>query len=253
MLAAVLVCVSLSAAAEVASGPALALYQQGDYAAAVKAGIAQNDENGFAVAARAELAAENLGDKPCLPCLMRAEGYARRAIAAGGKLPESHVYLAAALGHEARVKGLLHAGLANYAEQSKDAIDAALRIQPNFSWALAALGGWHIEVVRSGGSWLGELFYDASFDKGLAYFERAVAGEPRNPVIHFQFALALASYDLDEQRGRVMKELTQAANGAAVSAYDTAIKQRATRLLALLVKNDDAAVLALVRKYQGYP
>ena len=192
-------------------------------------------------------------DAPCLACLKRAEIYARRAIAAGGKLPESYVYLAAALGHEARIVGMIGARLANYPEQTKDALDTAYRIRPNFGWTLAALGGWNIEVTRSGGRWLADAIYDASFGKGVGYFQRAIAADPGNLAIRFQFALALASYDLDAERGTVARELAAAANGTPASAYDAAIKQRAQKLADLLAKGDDDAVLALVRKYQGYP
>lgn len=245
--------VCTSAAAQTASGPALAFYKSGNYQAAIKAGLAENNENGFALAARAALAEETLGDKPCMECLKRAEGYARRAIAAGGRMPESYVYLAAALGHQSRIIGTIRAGMSDYGEQSKDALNKALRINPNFSWALAAMGGWNIEVVRVGGSWLGDMFYDATFDKGAALFRRGIAAEPTNLVIHFQFALAVAAYDLDGQRALVAAELTAAANGTPSSAYDAAMKLRAAKLRDLLARNADEQVLALVRKYQGYP
>jgi len=239
--------------AQSASGPALELYRAGDYQAAIRAGLAENNENGFDVAARAALAEETLRDSPCLRCLKLAETYARRAIAAGGKMPESYVYLAAALGHEARIVGPIRARLANYPEDAKDALDTAQRVRPNFSWTLAALGGWNIEVVRTGGALLGDLLYDAGFERGVAYFKRAVAAEPSNLVIHFQFALALTAYDLDAQRSIVASELAAAASGTPSSAYDAAIKQRAGTLKEILAKGDDDGVLALVHKYQGYP
>jgi hypothetical protein len=115
------------------------------------------------------------------------------------------------------------------------------------------MGSWNIEVVRVGGSWMGDLFYDASVENGIGLFRRAIAAEPTNLVIHFQFALALAAYDLDGQRALVVSELAAAANGTPSSTYDAAIKQRAVRLKDVLARRDDDATLALVRKYQGYP
>jgi hypothetical protein len=97
------------------------------------------------------------------------------------------------------------------------------------------------------------MFYDASFDKGVGFFRRAVAAEPANLVIRFQFAISVASYDLDGQRALVTSELTAAANGTPASAYDAVIKQRAARLKDLVTKRDDDAAIALVRRYQGYP
>jgi hypothetical protein len=253
LLAFLLALVCIPAVAQTASGPALALYKAGDYQGAARAGLAENNENGFAIAARATLAEANLRDTPCLECLKQAEDYARRAIAAGGKMPESYVYLAAALGHQSRIIGIVRSRLANYGDQSRTALETALRLRPNFSWALAAMGSWNIEVVRIGGGWLGNIFYEASFDQGVRLFRRGIAAEPANLVIHFQFALALAAYDLDGQRALVRSELAAAAGGTPSSAYDGVIKQRAARLTDVLARGDDDAVLTLVRKYQGYP
>lgn len=250
-LAFVFALVAASAVAQ-ATDP-FALYKAGDYQGAIRAGLAQNDEAGFGIAARAALAEETLGVSPCLACLKRAEDYARKAIAAGGKIPESYVYLAAALGYQARVMGTLSAGFRGLASEARDTLEKALRVKAEFSWALAALGSWNIEVVHTGGRVLGGLMFDASFDKGLAYFRRAVAADPANLVIHFQFALALASYDLDEQRTAVARELDAAAKGTPTSAYDTEIKRRAATLSSLLAKHEDETVLQLVHKYQGYP
>jgi hypothetical protein len=253
VLAFVAALICTPAFAQSASGPALALYKAGNYEAAVRAGLAENSENGFTIAARATLADANLRDTPCLECLQRAEGYARRAIALGGRMPESYVYLAAALGHQSRIIGIIRARFANYGDQSREALETALRVRPGFSWALAALGSWNIEVVRVGGSWLGDMFYEASFDKGVRLFRQAIAAEPANLVIHFQFGLAVASYDLDAHRALILSELGIAAGGTPSSAYDAVVRQRAARLRELVAKRDDDAALALVRRYQGYP
>ena len=250
----VLIVLATGASAEVTTGQPIALYKRGDYAGAVRAGLAENTEAGFDVAARAALAEETLRDSPCLECLKRAESYARRAIAAGGKEPESYVYLAAALGHESRIIGVIRARLADYPAQAKSALDTAYSLNPGFSWTLAALGGWNIEVVRMGGSWLGDLMFDASVDKGNGFFHRAIAADPKNVVIHFQFALALAAYDLDGERG-IDRERACGRRRTArrTSAYDVAIKGRARGLVNLLTKGEDEMLLALVHKYQGYP
>ena len=93
---------------------ALSLYRSGKYEAAITAAIAQNNATGFALAARAALgAALTQKQKPCLSCLQRAEGFARKAIAADAHLPDGHTYLAVSLGYEARIIGTVRARLAN--------------------------------------------------------------------------------------------------------------------------------------------
>jgi hypothetical protein len=244
---------ALAPAAAQNDDPAVALYKAGDYAAAIKAGTGENSEAGLAIAARAALAEESLRDHPCLECLKRAEGYARRAIAAGGRLPETYFYLAAALGRQSRIIGVIRAKLYGYPEEAKRALDAALRLNANFSWVLAALGGWNIEVVRSGGAWLGDMVYGARFDQGVSYFHRAVAADPGNLLIHYEFAIALAAYDLDGERATVTREFAAAAAGTPASAFDKAIKARAANLKQMLDAGRSDDVAALVHKYQGYP
>lgn len=231
----------------------LQLYRAGKYEAAIAAGEMAGNGEGLAVAARAALADANLRDSLCMPCLQRAEGLARRSIALDPKHPEAFVYLAATLGYEARFVGTLRARLAHYPEQAKDAIDKALALTPNDSWTLAAAGAWHIEVVRNGGSILARALYGARFDAGKDFFRRAVAAEPENLVIRFQYALAASGYDFDANREEVMAQLTAAAETEPRTVYEDAIRQRASRLLDLITAHRHAEFLALVNRYQGYP
>ena len=78
------------------------LYAAGRYEDAMKAGAALGTAQGFTVAARAALADAQTRDQPCLACLRRAEGFARRAVAADPNMPDAQTYLAVSLGYEAR-------------------------------------------------------------------------------------------------------------------------------------------------------
>jgi hypothetical protein len=230
----------------------LDLYVKGGYAAAIAAGDARGDAEGLAIAARAALADANLRDAPCLSCLRYAEALARRAIAKDPSQTESHVYLAVALGYEARIVGVLRAQSAHYAEEAKQALDSSLATNPNEVWTLAALGGWNIEIVHSGGSLLAKMLYGATLDAGIDYYKRAFAADPGNVVVRFQYALSLSSVGLDAQRHEIAAALKEAAECRPQIAYESAIKLRAGKLLDLLAR-DRKAYLALVAQYQGYP
>jgi hypothetical protein len=128
---------------------------------------------GLAIAARAALADAMTRPEPCLSCLQRAEEDARRAIALDGRLADCHVWLATSLGYEARIQGVMRASWSNSPAQAKEQLDAALAIDPANAYALAALGGWHVEIVRVGGAFLASKVYDASLEKSLALFDRA--------------------------------------------------------------------------------
>jgi tetratricopeptide (TPR) repeat protein len=237
--------------AESASTP-MDLYRSGNYEAAAAAGETEGSGESLAVAARAVLADASLRDAPCMTCLKRAEALARRSIQLDDQHPEAYVYLATALGYEARIVGSLRARFARYPEQAKEAIDRALAVAPNESWSLAAAGTWHIEVVRNGGSLLARALFGARLEIGEDYLRRAVAAEPENLVIRFQRALLLSG-DFDVNRETVASELAAATMTEPRTAYERALKARAARLLDFIHANRRKEYMTLVNRYQGYP
>ena len=242
-----------------AAGPAQAasiedifsLYAQGDYEQAAQAGQASHSAPGLAIAARAVLADEVLRDAPCLSCLERAESLARAAIAADKHFAYGHIWLAVALGYEARVIGMLRARLKDLPNQSKQALDAAIAADPKNAYAVSALGGWHIEIVRGGGATLARVLYDARESQALALFDQAVKFAPENVAVHYQIALALAGFDAEKYRPRVVCELKMATSNIARTAYEKRIQARASEQLGLM--NDADAFEAKLNRYQGFP
>jgi tetratricopeptide (TPR) repeat protein len=251
--AAAILATSLCAFPAFAADTPLTLYQAGQFSKAEAAGIAQNDAQGLAVAARAVLADDMMREQPCLECLKRAEDLARRAIAADPKIPEGHIYLAAAIGYEARIIGNLAAQSKGYASEAKRELDAALAIDPNDPWALAAMGSWHIEIVRSGGPTLARWLFGARVDSGQDYYSKAIAAAPSNLVIRYQYALTLAAYNLGDYQKDVEKELAHAVACTSSSTYEAFAKTRARELLDALKRGDTETVGRLVRRDQGYP
>jgi len=241
------------------SGPALAddaalfaLYAKGDYAAAIKAGEAARDARGFALAARAAMADAVLRPDPCLPCLQQAETLARNAVAADPKLADAQVWLAVALGYQARIQGIVRARLRDLPGQAKSALDAAIADDPANPYAVSALGGWHIEVVKGGGPFLARHLYGASVAEAMALFDRAVKLSPGNLAVRYQIALSLAGFDPETYRGRIASELDAAIRAAPATSYERAMQARATDLKALQTRARPAFD-AKVRQYQGYP
>lgn len=228
-------------------------YQMGDYQGAIRIGEAANNGPGLAVAARAAFAEANLRDMPCLSCLRQVEALARRSIMLDMSHPEAFVYLAAALGYESRIIGYVRATVEHYPEMAKQAIDHALADDPNDAWSLAALGGWHLEIVRNGGSFLARTLYGARPDLGEDAFRRGFATDPGNLVIRLQYVLSAAGYDLNHYRDEIAGQLAAIATTKPRTAYEVAMKQRAARLQDVLKSGRNADFLALIKKYQGYP
>jgi hypothetical protein len=229
------------------------LYAGGKYDEAMRDGAAANDVYGFAIAARAALADAAMRPKPCLDCLRRGEDFARRAVAADPKLADGHVWLAAALGMEGRIIGMIRARLANMPHDAYLNLITALREDPHNGYALAAMGAWNIEIVKAGGAFLARKIYGVTEQDGMAFLDRAVKSAPGNVAVRYQIGLLLAGYKPDDFRARITDELQAAIHDTPQTAYEKFIQGRAAELLALQKQNDPELFAARVREFQGYP
>jgi len=229
------------------------LYVAGKFDAAMKTGEAANNALGYVTAARAAMADAQLRSDPCLDCLHRAEEYARKAITLDNSVADAHVYLAVAMGLEARIVGPVWARARNYPGKAKDELDMALKLNAKDAWALGALGGWNIEIVRTGGADMASLFYGASTEAGLAAFAAAFKQAPDNLSLRYQYALSLSGYDPVRFRKQIDDAFARVAKLNPATAYETAAQRRAAELAVLLKKDDREPFDAKVRKYQGYP
>ena len=151
------------------------------------------------------------------------------------------------------IQGVMRASWNNSPAQAKEQLDAALAADPNNPYALAALGGWHVELVRVGGAFLAGKVYGASLDKGVALFDRAVHAAPDNVAVHYQIALSLAGLDAANYRTRIESELAAAIQGPPQTAYEKFVAARAQELLNLMKRGDSDAFEAKLKTFQGYP
>lgn len=252
-LALVLAMLLVPLSARAATDEVFAAYARGDYEQAVRLGEEAGTAPGYATAARAVLADEVLRDTPCLPCLERAEKLARQAVAADPHHAFGQVWLSVALGYQARIIGMVKARMRDMPHQSRTALDQAVADDPGNAFAVSALGGWHIEVVRGGGAPLARLFYGARESEAIALFDRAVRLAPGNVAVRYQIALSLAGFDAGKYQARIVSELKAAISDTPATEYEKKIQARATELLALMNQGDHGAFDKRVRKYQGFP
>ena len=232
---------------------ALTLYAEGEYSAAISTGEAEGSAGGFAVAARAALADAELRDAPCLECLLNGERLAQAAIAADAENAEAYILLVTALGRRARIIGFLASQGESIGTRTDDAIANALRIDPAWAWALAVRGAWHIEIVRQAGRFLARVLYGADIEEGKNFYRQAIERDPKNPVIRYQYALSLDSYDFEREREEIESALGTAVAGAAGNAYEEAIKARAQTLLDLLREGMEEAFEERMKQFRGEP
>jgi hypothetical protein len=247
------VLVALIVAGAPADNALFALYAEGHYQDAMRRGEESYTAQGLAIAARAALADAMMRPEPCLACLKRGEEDARWAIALDTHLPDAHVWLAASLGYQARILGVVRTGLTDGPARAKAELDQAVALDPSNPYALAALGGWHAEVVRVGGEFLAEKIYDAGMDKSLTLFDRAERAAPHNVAVHYQIALALAGLDRVRYHARIESELQAAIEDPPQTAYEIFVADRARELSTLMKRGATDSFEAKLRTFQGYP
>lgn len=248
-----IVCLFAVLAAPACAESARELYVAGKFTDAETVAIAEGSAAGFALAARADLAAEAMRPEPCVSCLEHAEELARRAAAADPKLPEGQIELVAALGFEARLMGPIKAQFRGLAKEARQHIDAALADDPGNAWAWAALGSWNIEITRDGGAALARWLYGANIRAGLEAYAKAMASAPDNVVVRYQYALSLAGYNRDAYRDTIESALAHAIADTPQSAYETFAQKNARELLAALRAGEMKTFDQLVRHDQGFP
>ena len=157
------------------------------------------------------------------------------------------------MGYEARVVGPVWARAHNYPGHAKDELDAALALDPKSPWALGALGGWNVEIVRTGGAYLASWLYGATVDNGLVAFSAAFKAAPDNLSVRYQYALSLSGFDADRFAPQIRDAFARIAKEKPATAYESLARTRAAELAGLLTKGDRDAFDAKVRQYQGYP
>jgi hypothetical protein len=229
------------------------LYEAGRYAEAEKAALAEDDAAGYALAARADLAAEMMRPEPCLTCLQHAQELAQHAIDLDARLPEGRIEFVIALGYRARLMGALEAQFKGFAELAKNNIEAAIAADPQNAWAWAALGGWNVEIAHDAGATLARWLYGASLKAGFEDFDRAFASAPDNLVIRYQYALSLAGCHDAAYRDTILEALSRAVAATPHGAYEAYAQKCAKELIAALKAGDMDTFDRLVRHNQGYP
>ncbi|MBA2588161.1 MAG: hypothetical protein H0U98_05985 [Alphaproteobacteria bacterium] len=242
-----------SAAGAATTEEIFAVYAHGDYEQAARLGEAAHTAAGYAIAARAVLADAVLRDTPCMSCLLRAEKLSRQAIVLDPHYAYGQIWLAVSLGYQSRILGPIRSRLKDTPNQSKVALNLAFTADSTNAYAISALGGWHIEVVRAGGAFLANHVYGATEAQGISMFDLAVKTDPANVAVHYQIALSLAGFEAEKYHARIIAELRAAASNTANTAYEKKIQTRATELLGLLNQGAHDAFDLRVRKYQGFP
>lgn len=240
----------LAASADLA--PATRAFDDGAFSRAAFLARKLDTSQGDAFAARAELVqgefvSVGAGRRAAFD---RALADARRAILRDPARPEGHLYLAVALGLVARGEGVLMAHLAGYGDEARAHIDRALALAPDNAWAHAALGGWHLEIAYAGGL-VGAALYGASVEAGEASYERALALDPGNISIAWQYAFQLAGIGGKSRIDRAQALLAAILEHPPQTALDRFLRDGAAELAAAVESRNRPEMLRVVTRRLG--
>lgn len=236
------------AGAPAAAQTAREAYEGGAFLTAASLAEADGGADDHALAARALLAEAVTGGATDLDGLIsRAEANARRALDVDADNTEARLQLAVALGMKGRRATITEALQRGYAHEGRALVRAAMRDAPREAWAHALEGGWNLEVVRRGGP-VGATYLGASVAAGRAAFERARDLAPDDPLIAYQYAVALLELDPSRYGAEALALLDAARACRASDAFERRVQAKAHEV-ATLLRNQGAA--AAIRSATG--
>jgi len=214
---------------------ARAVYAEGRFMEAADLAQALDTSEGYALAANslAIYGYYMAPDSEKEGLFKRATELARQAIRIDAANPEAHLQLAHAMGRRAQVIDILKALKEGYASQVRDAVQEALRLDPDLAAAHLSLAAWHAGVVSNGG-FFGSLLYGANEEDALAQFERALELAPREKIVLLEYALGLLSLDAIGNRAMARDLLKRAIRLPQKDAHDRIIHRKAVERLAAL-------------------
>ena len=231
------------------AGAALALsmedaqsaYAEGAYLEAAELGEALRTSAGYALAAQSLVVHGHYlaGDEERKALFERAMGLAQEAIRFDILNAEAHFQSAHAMGRYAQIIGAVEALSEGYAGKVREALENALRLNPEMGTAHLSLAAWHSELVAKVGGFAARMVYGASRKEAIAHYERALELVPDEKVVRFEYALGLLRLDEEEAHEQVRALLERALEIPAKHAFDPVLDQWARKRLTDLDRETD--------------
>jgi len=238
---AVLASTMAPAAAHPTSAALAERFFRGDYieaAALAEEGASADD---LAFAARSLLAHCMTGSAgPDARLIERAVNNAESALRLDPDHEEGRLQLAIALSLKSRDMDLMAVWAAGYGEKGRKLADDVLKSDPRNFYAHGFLAVWNLEVMRRGGG-MGAWVMGASVEASRKHYEQARALAPDDVGIHWQYARALAAFDLNGRSEEVKAALGRALAAAAADHVERVMQSRARTLFDTLAVNRAAA------------
>lgn len=134
--------------------------------------------------------------------------------------------------------------------KSKNLLEQVLELEPDNPWALAALGGWHGEVVAKAGGFIGMLFFGARRKHMSRLFNKAMSIKPDDiPLL-----TAMSSTLLRLSRKAEVEQATEMLNHVSSLEHegvvDLLLQNQANALLSALAEKNRNRLSLILEHYE---
>ncbi len=195
------------------------LFHNGEFQKAFDAGIKAGEagmSGGITVANKAACIYANYletKEKPKLDLFMEAAERAEAQQKADPKNPNAYYWQAYALGRYGQGISVAKALAQGLGGKVKQALELAIKLQPQHADAHIALAAFHAEVIDKVGSLIGGMTYGAKKDTGLGLFKKALELNPTSAIAMIEQANGMVMLEGDKK----MKDATELYEQAAAS------------------------------------
>ena len=168
-------------------------YHAGEFAQAVDAGTAAGGP-GLNVAVKAQVVYATYlekSDKAKLALLDEAMGWAEDRRAAAPKDPNAHYFFAFAAGRYGQGISVGKALAQGLGGKVRDALQAAMKLEPKHADAHIAYGSYQAEVIDKVGGLVAGMTYGAKKDSALEHFQKALKLNPDSAIARVEYANGL--------------------------------------------------------------
>lgn len=226
-----------------------ALYDEGQFEAALAAARALNTADGFALASRTGLVLVRYfmapGERPAAIAAALAD--AQQALEMDPDHLEGNLQAAISIGYRGKLRRSISDAWAG-----RRYIDTALAHHPESSWARAALGGWNGEVVMEAGRFFASALFGAKRKRAVRHFRSAVEAEPGNIGIRTSFAITLLRFRRSRFEAEAITLLSGTISLAAENALDEILLQQSRDLLLALREGRRGDLKALLKRLTAF-
>ncbi len=197
-------------------------YHAGDFAAAVDAGQ-EAGAAGINAAIKSQVVYATYlekSDKAKLALLDEAMGWGEERRAAAPKDPNAHYFFAFAAGRYGQGISVAKALAQGLGGKVRDALQAAIRLEPKHADAHIAYGSYQAEVIDKVGGLVAGVTYGAKKDSALEHFQKALKLNPDSAIARIEYGNGLILLFGKERLDEATKLYEQAAQAKPIDAME---------------------------------